>query len=48
MSEEVGEGLTFLFGLDLQRQMSIMADTINGQVIWRTKLFLGTSLEQKN
>ena len=34
-SEEVGDGNTFLFGLDLQRAMNIWADTINGQVYWK-------------
>ena len=34
-SEEVGDGSTFLFGLDLQRAMNIWADTINGQVYWK-------------
>ena len=33
--EEVGDGTTFLFGLDLQRMMNTWADSLNGQIYMR-------------
>ena len=38
-SEEIGEGNTFLFGLDLQRQCSIGVDSLIGQIYLRAHCY---------